>query len=205
MRVVFLDFDGVINNCSTPMQLPPAARVSPGTYAPDFIGIPVDAACMSQLNVLLMRSGAKVVISSSWRKFAAWQHLAPALGYYGFQYSDRIIGETPDLVSNEAEREAWRARDNGPVDGAYEKIERGMEIWYWLQLHPEVTEAVILDDCDDMWIMKDLFVQTRPNDGFTAEDADQVLALFNTGIAARRLDALRAKHGATHRPRLPRT
>jgi len=65
LRIIFLDIDGVLNN--------------PGTYAPTapwrgeldrIIRVPIAPECMQRLNTLTDATGAKVVISSSWR--SAW-------------------------------------------------------------------------------------------------------------------------------------
>lgn len=186
-RALFLDFDGVINNDDT---WGPAIIPDPH---PSGIVLPIDPRCIAQLNDLVARSGAKVVISSSWRKFADWTQLAPALARQGFV--GEVIDETPDLIRDPTEREAWRARDDGPVDGAYEKIERGMEIWVWLSRHPEVTEFVILDDDADMWRLRPALVLTDPKTGLTAVDVETALVTIDAsgGLLAR----LRKAHNLT--------
>lgn len=171
MKIVFLDIDGVLNN--------------PGTYAPkdapwrreegDPIRIPIDEACMKRLNRILESSGASVVISSSWRLFAHWQELGPALVAHGMQGT--VIGETPDLVNDPEWLEAWRTREGAPF--AYERMERGMEIAEWLKANPHVTSFAILDDCSDMATLKHRLVLTDPVVGLDDPDVERARWLLN--------------------------
>jgi len=177
MRVVFLDIDGVLNN--------------PGTYCDDApwkqelqdgpLRIPVEPACMQRLNRLIAESRAKVVISSSWRLFARYQDLGPALARYGFVGD--VVGETPDLVNDPVWLNAWRTREGAPFQ--YERIERGMEIREWLKAHPEVTEFVILDDCSDMAELKPWLVHTDAVTGLDDPDVERALWLFPQSRDAR--------------------
>ncbi len=169
-RVIFLDIDGVLNH--------------PGTYGPDApwkqepkdgpLRVPVAPECMERLNRLVRESGANIVISSSWRLFARYQDLGPALARYGLVAD--VIGETPDLVNDPVWLDKWRTREGAPF--AYERIERGMEITEWLAAHPEVEEFVILDDCSDMHKLKPWLVHTDPIVGLDDPDVERALWLF---------------------------
>lgn len=161
MKVIFLDIDGVLNHCSTPPAVPRAGESLP---------IPIAPECMACLNRLIAETGAKVVISSSWRKFAGWQDLGPALVRHGLVAD--VIDETPDLVNDPVWLERWRAREGGPF--MYERLERGWEIREWLTTHPEVAEFVILDDCSDMAELKPWLVLTDPDTGL--DDPDVIRA-----------------------------
>ena len=103
MRIVFLDIDGVINRCDTYSSGAPWRHEDTGV-----LRIPVEPVCMVRLNRLIAETGAKVVISSSWRLFAKWEELAPALARYGLV--GEVIGETPDLVNDPVWLDAWRTR-----------------------------------------------------------------------------------------------
>ena len=169
MKVVFLDIDGVLNNSSTYSNDAPW-RHEDG----ERLRVPVDPTCMTRLNRLLAETGAKVVISSSWRLFARYEDLGPALARYGLVGD--VIGETPDLVNDPAWLEAWRTREGAPFH--YERIERGMEIAEWLKAHPEVTEFVILDDCSDMAELRPWLVLTDPVTGLDDPDVERALWLL---------------------------
>jgi len=160
LRVLFLDIDGVLNHYNT------YDGCQPGR-------IPVAPECMARLNNLVERSGAKVVISSSWRKFAAWTELAPALAREGLVAE--VIGETPDLINDPVWLAEWKSR-NGTF--YYERLERGHEIRQWLADHPEVEEFVILDDGNDMGVLLPWLVLTDPLHGLQYRDIDVALGLF---------------------------
>jgi Swiss Army Knife RNA repair-like protein len=172
MRILFLDIDGVLNN--------------PGTYcsgAPwrheegEQLRVPIEPSCMTRLNRLIAETGARVVISSSWRLFARWEDLGPALTRYGLV--GEVIGETPDLVNDPVWLEAWRTREGAPFH--YERLERGMEIAEWLKAHPEVEAFAILDDCSDMAELKPQLVLCDPVTGL--DDPDVERAKWLLGIA----------------------
>lgn len=91
MRIVFLDIDGVLNHSATR-----GAMWSEDEPLP----IPIAPECMARLNRLIAETGAKIVISSSWRLFARWEDLGPALMRHGLVGD--VIGETPDLPNNTA-------------------------------------------------------------------------------------------------------
>ena len=181
MRVVFLDIDGVLNHCDTRHD------VSPTSTEP--LPIPIAPECMVRLNRLIAETGAKVVISSSWRKFARWQDLGPALVRHGLVAD--VIGETPDLVNDAVWLENWRMREGAPF--TYERLERGWEIGEWLAAHPEVTAFVILDDCSDMDWLKPWLVLTHPIDGLDDPDVERAKWLLERsadGLAVARVHAL---------------
>jgi len=120
MKVVFLDIDGVLNHSAVRHTALPTSE--------EPLPIPIAPECMVRLNRLIAETGAKIVISSSWRKFARWQDLGPALVRHGLMAE--VIGETPDLVNDTAWLERWHQREGGPFP--YERLERGWEIREWL-------------------------------------------------------------------------
>lgn len=169
MRVVFLDIDGVINHCNT------HHHVTPTTQEP--LPIPIDPRCMECLNRLIAETGAKIVISSSWRAEAHWTRLGPALVRQGLVAD--VIGETPDLPNNRLWLANWEIRHGVPFD--FERLKRGWEIAEWLAAHPEVTSFVILDDVSDMDALIPWLVLTHPNDGLTDPDVERAKYLLDAG------------------------
>ena len=123
MKVIFLDFDGVLN------LIPQGHDDYGGIFHPEFV---------DNLGRIIEETDAKLVISSSWRHMGLerlrmmWEHR----GYPG-----EIIDVTPDL--------RWRTKEDAMELNEVEYV-RGDEIDSWLKLHPEVTNYVILDDDDDM-------------------------------------------------------
>ena len=181
MNVVFLDIDGVLNHCNT------RHSVTPTTTEP--LPIPIAPECMARLNRLIAETGAKIVISSSWRLFARWQDLGPALVRHGL--IGDVIGETPDLPNNQAWLANWHARKGKPFE--FDRLERGWEIAEWLAAHPEVTAFVILDDVSDMDALIPWLVLTHPNDGLDDPDVERAKWLLERsaeGLAVARAQAL---------------
>ena len=181
MKIVFLDIDGVLNHSST------RHTVLPNSIEP--LPIPIDPKCMERLNRLIAETGARIVISSSWRLFARWQDLGPALARHGLVGD--VIGETPDLPNNKAWLANWQTRHGKAFE--FDRLERGWEIGEWLAAHPEVTAFVILDDCSDMDALKPWLVLTHPCDGLDDPDVERAKWLLDRsleGIAVARAQAL---------------
>lgn len=177
VRVIFLDIDGVLNRYGADGTW---SEGKPWHNDPEDLKLPVEQDCIDCLNRLVSESGAKVVISSSWRLFNPHDVLAKRLAYYGFQ--GEVVGQTPDLPN-----ELTWILDNGMK---HEDIERGHEIAEYLRRNPAVTEFVILDDCSDMWTLKEAFVHTDPCQGLDEPDVERALYLF-----PRSRDLVRAVRG----------
>jgi hypothetical protein len=144
VRVLFLDIDGVLNKVDTNHCVTPTAQ--------ELLPIPIEPDCMTRLNHLIAETGCKIVISSSWRNFARWQDLGPALNRHGLVGD--VIGETPYLINDAQWLERWRARDGAPF--TYERMERGWEIREWIARyanacatcgHPSDVHECGTDEC----------------------------------------------------------
>jgi hypothetical protein len=106
MKVIFLDIDGVLNCRKTPN--------------PRKLPYVIDRGLLKRLTRLLERTGAKVVLSSTWRNDPAGLFSAK---YWGVPFIDVI----PDMP----------------------KQPRCKEILAWLKAHPRVKRFVVIDDEDD--------------------------------------------------------
>ncbi len=149
-RLLFLDIDGVCNSAEwfEKMQADALSRRP--------ISHMIDPECVARLNRLLERSGAHVVISSSWRIIHILGEINAALVEKGF--TGKIIGKTPVRGPN-----------------------RGSEIQKWLSDHYRDAEnIVILDDNSDMGHLMPCLVLTSWSCGLTDADVDRALALFGT-------------------------
>jgi hypothetical protein len=130
MKVIFLDIDGVLN--------------SPKTRNPRKFPYVVERRLVSRLKHLLRKTGAKVVLSSTWRYDPAGLFSAK---HHGIPFIDC----TPDFP-------------NKP---------RRNEILGWLGHHPRVTRYAVIDDDDDELDALPLF-QPNPRTGLTPEIARAV-------------------------------
>jgi hypothetical protein len=167
MKVLFLDFDGVLNSIGfliehgddhSPLEtIPPNEVWAHG----DFVNLDilegmvaqVDPIAVGRLNTLLSATGAKVVISSTWRLTLSPIGLQWVLDLAGFQ--GEVIGATP-----------WIR----PKIGEY--VPRGREIKKWLQEHPEVDHFAILDDDSDMEDLGVFFVKVNNKVGLQDKDVE---------------------------------
>lgn len=116
MKVIFLDIDGVLNYRNMRDICPNA---------------------VSLLNDLVEKTGANIVISSSWRISVSMIRICEELVEAGFRFPERVIGGTPCVPERE----------------------RGYEIKLWLKQVP-VDRFVILDDCDDVGNLFPFLVKT---------------------------------------------
>lgn len=143
MRIIFLDFDGVL--VTTQYQ-----QLSPAT---------ADPVCARWLRWLVIQADAHIVVSSSWRK-GGLQKMKSILRYWRVAPSGRVIGVTPDLSH----------RRNS---GLHVAVERGVEIAAYLgEPEPWVADKfVILDDEGDMGELRSHLVMTTPHRGVGEAEA----------------------------------
>lgn len=149
MKVIFLDFDGVLNSVEWWRR-----RGADGMRS-------LDPAAVGLVNQLVVRTDAKVVISSTWRLFPK-DVAVNTLKENGFV--GEIIGQTPD-----------GAMMKGAIYGA---VQRGHEIQAWLATCPKVSSFVILDDDSDMAHLSDRLVLTSHAVGLTQANVDSAVLLL---------------------------
>jgi hypothetical protein len=127
MKVIFLDIDGVLNSDSTP---------NPRNFP--YI---VDNQLLTLFQELVRKTGATVVLSSTWRVDPVGRLAAE---FYKVPFDD-VCADMPGAPRCE-------------------------EMQLWLREHPEVTRYVALDDDDDCLDELPLF-QPRSKTGLTEEIA----------------------------------
>lgn len=152
-RVVFLDIDGVLNSHAF---FKAGSGRPPATDTDEQARRMIDPAAVEHLNALVEKSGASLVISSSWRRIYSLGAIGRALRANGFEHPRAIIGATPPL--------------GGP---------RGHEIQAWIDSAGKpLPTFVILDDDSDMEHLADRLVQTHYTSGLLAEHVDAALRLL---------------------------
>lgn len=142
MKIIFLDFDGVLNN--------------PGCYAQaSGERVPADPNAVAAINHLIEKTGAIVVVSSTWR-YMGIMHCRENLNRWGV--NGDVIGVTPRL----------------------EHVNRGAEIDKWLKDYEReaVDSFVIIDDDADMEPHMERLVRTNGRVGMTMADAERAIALL---------------------------
>jgi len=164
MKIVFLDIDGVLNSFETPASL----NVPHSAWCPEVMnafGIELDVHTdkVERVNKITEATGAKIVISSSWRVgyLAEWSDVIIHLhnmGLKGF-----IIGRTPH-------------DKNDP-----EMNTRGREIEAWFAKYPDETieNFVILDDNNKMDPLMDNLVKTDHKEGLQDEHVEKAIEILS--------------------------
>lgn len=161
MKVIFLDIDGVLNRFEklTDPGLP-NHKWSVEVLKEFGITLDVFPELAEVLNSITRATGAKIVMSTSWRKgrFADWEEVITTLREAGVEAF--ILGRTP-----------W-----GP-----EYKCRGEEIQAWVAQHQDenIESYVILDDFADMGPVLDRLVQTDHDVGLTHEHAIRAIQMLN--------------------------
>lgn len=144
--IVFLDVDGVLNNDGT------FARAKFLFAGKPISGDELDANFIDPMNVVRLKAlldltGARVVVSSSWRS-RGLDRMRELLASKGIDPS-LVVGLTPELPGRL----------------------RGHEIDAWLRENPGHDRFVILDDDADMAPHEDRLVRTDHGVGLTRSDA----------------------------------
>jgi len=175
--LIFLDFDGVLNSRAFLMANDYGERSNElDSMLDDFRvarNVQIDAIDVKQidpskvalLNQIVKETGAKIVVSSSWRIGKSIEHLQAILDFHGFV--GEVIGKTCSF--NNADKV------------------RGDEIYDWLfdYFHAPPTsefvreQFVIIDDDSDMGDFEDRLVHTSFAKGLQPEHVAQAISMLN--------------------------
>jgi hypothetical protein len=141
-----LDFDGVL------VPLKPNLRKSrPAVAKPEAV---------ANLNSLVANTGARVVISSSWRIANSLLKLNQVLRKWGCEFE--AVDKTPFLK-------------NSPG--------RGVEVWHWLCLNQHESFVVLDDESADMGPVLESLVEVDGKAGLTAEDVERAMKILGVAFA----------------------
>ncbi len=178
MKIIFLDIDGVLNVI---------------TQGCDEYGSTFHQHFMDNLKRIVDETGAKIVISSSWRKSGLkimqemWKHRGLA---------GEVIDTTPSLyLKKGGSIQYWNDKlSQHPTPKIYGySIPRGCEIDYWLSSEKhEIESYVILDDDSDMLLHQiDKFVKCSGN--IDHEDCVDIGYGLTTKCAEKAIEILNGK------------
>lgn len=167
-RMIFLDFDGVLN---TGRHI--AALKRAGKPLSDKYGYLFDPESVANLGTIIDATGASVVISSSW-KFEGAERMAE------MWRERRLPGRMIDITEECMTAEEIRAI-NPDFDDPEMFIGKGNEIKHWLLEHTaEGYRYVILDDEPDILSeQRPNFIRIDPKRGITEEDARRAIEILN--------------------------
>ena len=155
MKIIFLDFDGVITTLKSKYKLDPEA--------------------LTLLGKIIEATDAKIVVSSSWRRHTLEDTIKELkdtsdfrMNGIEFPFIDRIVGVTDRIFGFALTNKEKHI-----------SLLRGVEIREWINEHPEVNNYVILDDDSDMLLeQKDHFVKTDTYTGLTEENVEQAIRIL---------------------------
>lgn len=160
MKVIFLDFDGVLNSFRTVAAF--GSYGFPPREEKHFMRseLKLDPVAIGLVRDLCEKSGAKIVISSAWRIGTPIEHFIRLFGVYGWPDAP-VIGKTDQTAEGF----------------------RGTEVADWLQIHGQtVTHHVIFDDHSDFHSGQPL-VKTTRFDGLTHKCYVEALELLGEDAA----------------------
>lgn len=158
MKVIFLDVDGVLNS--------EVSRELDREKFDNWMECEVSEMHVNNLKRIVDETGAKIVLSSSWR--------------YDFpQISGRqVISDPLTMVLVRKLRDAGLEIFDVTPD-LHGKM-RGLEVQEWLNNHPEVKRYVILDDDSDFTEeQKAFFVNSTFKSGLTDVLSDKAVSILN--------------------------
>lgn len=163
--VLFLDLDGVLNVFDEPVK---PTWEEEHTFSQE---------CLQNLVTLVKETGAKIVISSTWRvhekeeEDGLWHLLVKQLNEVGLEIYDVTPRSFKYKEPKFIEGFGWRQYSL-----------RGDEIQKWLDAHPEVEKFIILDDDTDMCHLLPHLIQTCTIHGFVDIFLKQALELWQKNL-----------------------
>lgn len=168
-KILFLDFDGVLNSyLPTQVATPDPSWVSrqpartKGYNPLDFLKN-LDTGQVHLVNEICQRTGAQVVVSSAWRIAFSIEELQWLLEGAGFTGS--VKGVTPDLSRR-------------PKMTLYVPAVRGDEVAEYIKELGEEVSFAALDDLADSGPVADNWVLTDPNFGLTRAEVEKAVTLL---------------------------
>lgn len=155
MKLLFLDIDGVITTHKSNYCLDPEK--------------------MELLGQILGRTGALIVISSSWRQTTLYDTKKALVDYDNpqvkgnpFLFTERVIGITPVLIIKNKYGGEW----DGPAS-------RGEEIEAYLKDHPCENYVILDDDTEMLPEQTAHFVHVNDEFGLMPTDVEKCVSILN--------------------------
>lgn len=155
MKVIFLDFDGVITT--------------------ERSGYRLDKEKMEFVKRICDKTGAKIVISSSWRLSTLESTISNITTVRNPDTDIPFL--MPELVAGVTKRMYAFSYEDA---SKHYRIPRGVEIERYLIEHEDVDRYVILDDDDDMLLCQaPYFVKTDTRLGLTEYGMNKAIEILN--------------------------
>lgn len=155
MKIIFLDIDGVLNSekFSIWIHEHPEFCENGGHFW-------IDPEKVEMVINLCEETGAKIVISSSWRSWSLRATLEDFSTYRDLsKLNPYIVGVTPRFIN-------------------FKFMSRGYEIQDYLNSHSVTNYCIIDDDTDMLEEQQENFVRTDCQVGLTVEDCQKVINIL---------------------------
>lgn len=182
LKIIFLDIDGVLN--SNDWYVKRAETVPMDSISAQYPFYEFDPTAVKRLNRITDTTGAKIVVSSTWRHGRTVEQLKTLFQPVGI--TGEIIDVTPDIRTAK--------------DVSY-TIPRGCEIDKWLKDHhfqrinwskerqqeyldkSQIENYIILDDDSDMlYNQREHFVKCPHLTGLSRKEERRAIKILNTSI-----------------------
>lgn len=161
MKLVFLDFDGVLNSAEWIKSTGARLTTSKGVegYIPMF-----DPAAVERLNTITDATGAAIVFSTSWRLILSHADLYELMKLIGAR--GNILGQTPINLD-------FCAETYGAVQERWQEIEA-----FVVANYAAIERFVILEDDCDMSRFGEAAIMTDHKVGLTDEDVQRAISIL---------------------------
>jgi hypothetical protein len=149
--LVFMDFDGCLNS----EEADKAGRlVQVSSLRSDLM----DPEAVARLNRIIELTGAKVVVTSTWRCCGTVEKMQSHLEIAGFK--GEVVGLTPDLF------------------GIVPQRTRGTEVQAWMDDNAFTGNFVIIDDEEEFGELDRFLIRTSKETGLLEEHVDQAVKIL---------------------------
>lgn len=165
MKIIFLDIDGVLNSHKYWVENPDREKSRLGD---------LDPSAIETLNRIVERTGAKIVLSSTWRKVWSVDEVSEMFKSRGYRF-DNIIDKTPvlDTIRGLEIDDFLKSKGFDPVYYDREKCRKRIS-------DSEIKNYIIIDDEPDMlYLQRKNVVVTSMAFGLTPEMEDVCVEILN--------------------------
>lgn len=166
MKIIFLDIDGVLNSEEWYKSVSVRVIEQEPNFNPSNTEYNFDPSVWKWIQKLIDETGAKIVLSSSWR-------------YWSLQATiDNLVGVTPGLMSRCRGQEIKRFFEN--MQKGNDDVNEKYKLQIISDLHEKIESYVIIDDdCDFTKEQLPHLVQTDSLYGMTENDYLKALKILN--------------------------
>jgi len=165
MKVIFLDIDGVLNDEEFYILRADENSQYHNYYDKPYPLSEFDPRCVERINKIVKETGAKIVLSSSWRS----DDTPKLLNIFKQVDLTLFTYKTPYIY------------DFDPLTQKIRDVKRGEEIQKFLDEHPYIDKYVIIDDDSDMLPHQmDNFIKCNAYYGISDNDTEKAIKLLGT-------------------------